>query len=273
MVLKALMDLSGQREAIEEALKHEHLHTHDDHDHGHSHTDHIDHSHSGDHDHHHAHGRSWLKVRELIDHSSFSDEAKQTAISIYQNIAEAEASVHGETLETIHFHEVGRDEAIKNALGIGMAIEAIKNSGQDADEQLEILTSPICDGKGTIVCSHGEIPVPVPAVMALRAKCTYAFETADVNMEMVTPSGLASLMGIKAKPAVKTLQQLLETPADRNSVGDSAPRVKLVDETEAKGSRDTGRDGLRVYLLEVSMSGNIPSGIHRPEGASEVFRR
>lgn len=219
MVLNALMDLSGQRNDIEEALKNEHLHTHDRHD---------DHDH---HDHHHAHGRSWLKVRELIDHSSFSDDAKQTALSIYQNIAEAEASVHGETLETIHFHEVGRDEAIKNALGIGMALEII--------EPLEILTSPIYDGKGTVVCSHGEIPVPVPAVMALRAKCTYAFETADVNMEMVTPSGLASLMGIKAKPAVKTLQQILEDP-----------RVSIIAETEAKGSRDTGRGGLRVYLLE-----------------------
>ncbi|MBR6799825.1 MAG: DUF111 family protein, partial [Firmicutes bacterium] len=200
-------------------LKNEHLHTHDDHD-RHDH-----------HDHHHAHGRSWLKVRQLIDHSSFSDETKQTAISIYQNIAEAEASVHGETLETIHFHEVGRDEAVKNALGIGMALEIM--------EPLEILTSPIYDGKGTVVCSHGEIPVPVPAVMALRAKCTYAFETADVNMEMVTPSGLASLMGIKAKPAVKTLQQILEDP-----------RVSIIAETEAKGSRDTGRGGLRVYLLD-----------------------
>ena len=216
MVLNALMDLSGKRNAIEEVLKNEHLHTHDDHDHN---------------DHHHAHGRSWLKVRELIDHSSFSDDAKQTALSIYQNIAEAEASVHGETLETIHFHEVGRDEAIKNALGIGMALEII--------EPLEILTSLIYDGKGTVVCSHGEIPVPVPAVMALRAKCTYAFETADVNMEMVTPSGLASLMGIKAKPAVKTLQQILEDP-----------RVSIIAETEAKGSRDTGRGGLRVYLLD-----------------------
>ena len=219
MVLKALMDLSGQRNDIEEALKNEHLHTHDHHD---------DHDH---HEHHHAHGRSWLKVREMIDHSSFSDDAKQTALSIYQNIAEAEASVHGETLETIHFHEVGRDEAVKNALGIGMALEII--------EPLEILTSPIYDGKGTVVCSHGEIPVPVPAVMALRAKCTYAFETADVNMEMVTPSGLASLMGIKAKPAVKTLQQILEDP-----------RVSIIAETEAKGSRDTGRGGLRVSLLE-----------------------
>ena len=252
MVLKALMDLSGQRAVIEEALNKENLHTHGDHDdrnHGHSHTDY---SYSGDHDHHHAHGRSWIKVRELIDHSSFSDDAKQTALSIYQNIAEAEASVHGETLETIHFHEVGRDEAIKNALGIGMALEAIKARGQgsdqDEDEHLDILTSPIYDGKGTVVCSHGEIPVPVPAVMALREKCTYTFETADINMEMVTPSGLASLMGIKAKPAVKTVQQMLEDP-----------RVKLAAETEAKGSRDTGRGGLKVYLLESGTSDNTPS--------------
>lgn len=243
--MKALMELSGRRDAIETALKNEHLHSHSgyyDHDHSHGDNGHDDHDHS-DHDHHHAHGRSWLKVREIIEHSSFSDDAKQTALSIYQNIAEAEASVHGETLETIHFHEVGRDEAIKNALGIGMALDAVKaraqGSDQDADEPLEILTSPIYDGKGTVVCSHGEIPVPVPAVMALRAKCTYAFETADVNMEMVTPSGLASLMGIKAKPAVKTLQQILEDP-----------RVSIIAETEAKGSRDTGRGGLRVYLLE-----------------------
>ena len=245
MVLKALMDLSGQRDAIEEALKNEHLHTHDGHDHhGHSH-DHHEHDHS----HHHAHGRSWLKVRELIIHSSFSDEAKDTAISIYQNIAEAEASVHGETLETIHFHEVGRDEAIKNALGIGMALEAIKAGDQASDKgdsaDLEIVTSPVYDGHGTVVCSHGEIPVPVPAVMALRTKCTYSFETADVNMEMVTPSGLASHMGIKAKPAVKTIEELL---VEKDESGE--PRVKLIAETEAKGSRDTGRDGLRVYLLD-----------------------
>ncbi len=223
MVLKALMDLGGHKNEIEEALKNEHLHSH--------YHDHHDHSHEHAEGHHHAHGRSWLKVREMINHSGFSDEAKATALNIYQNIAIAEASVHGETLETIHFHEVGRDEAIKNALGIGMALEAIKPD--------EILTSPIYDGRGTVVCSHGEIPVPVPAVMALRTKCTYTFETADVNMEMVTPSGLASLMGIKAKPADETLQQILEDP-----------RVELLAETEAKGSRDTGRDGLKVYLVD-----------------------
>lgn len=224
MVLHALMELSGIKEQITEALK-QSLETHHECE-QHKHNSHENDCHAQEHHHHHIHGRSWLKVRQLIEQSRFSDEAKAVALNIYQNIAEAEASVHGETLETIHFHEVGRDEAIKNALGIGMALEAIKPD--------EILTSPIYDGKGSVVCSHGEIPVPVPAVMALRAKCSYTFETADVNMEMVTPSGLASLMGIGARP-------------------DSFPmktQAAVIAETEARGSRDTGRDGLKVYLLD-----------------------
>lgn len=223
MVLHALMELSGIKAQIAETLKQSLETQHECDQHKHNSHEHDCHAHEH---HHHIHGRSWLKVRQLIEQSRFSDEAKAVALNIYQNIAEAEASVHGETLETIHFHEVGRDEAIKNALGIGMALESIKPD--------EILTSPIYDGKGTVICSHGEIPVPVPAVMALRAKCSYTFETADVNMEMVTPSGLASLMGIGAKPGSLPMKA----------------QAAVIAETEARGSRDTGRDGLKVYLLD-----------------------
>lgn len=206
------------------------------------------------HGHHHGHGRSYQKVKELIASSSFSQKSKETAARIYGYIAEAEAKVHKESLETIHFHEVGRDEAIKNALGIGMALESI------APDQ--IYTSPICDGKGTVLCSHGEIPVPVPAVMALREKCSYVFRQVDVNMEMVTPSGLASLMGIGAKPfdtdqawvqkyTVRS-RELSEAPARMREplavlLNHTKRRVML--QVEAKGSRDTGRPGLKVYLL------------------------
>ncbi|MBR2619749.1 MAG: hypothetical protein IKC98_02810, partial [Firmicutes bacterium] len=56
---------------------------------------------------------------------------------------------------------------------------------------------------------------------------------------------LASLMGIKAKPAAKTLDDILADVDDKGS-----PRVSIIGETEAKGSRDTGRGGLQVYLLE-----------------------
>ena len=189
------------------------------------------------HGHSHGHGRSFRKVREIIEDSGFSEAAKETALDIYSHIAEAEAKVHDATLETVHFHEVGRDEAVKNALAIGMALEIIAPD--------KVVVSDIYDGHGTILCSHGEISVPVPAVMALREKCSYVFRSADVETEMVTPSGLAGLMGIGAQT---------ETGAGLTcgTYGDGLlAQAKVLAETEAKGSRSTGRPGLKAYLLEI----------------------
>lgn len=171
----------------------------------------------------HSHGRSYKEVREMINGSGFSQKARETALRIYGHIAEAEAKIHGKTPETVHFHEVGRDEAVKNALGIGMALEIIAPD--------KVTVSTICDGSGTVVCSHGEIPVPVPAVQALREKCSYSFETVDVDMEMVTPSGLAAVMGIGAEPG--------------EMAGD------IIKKAEAAGMRDTGRGGFKAYITEV----------------------
>ena len=230
MLLKAVSSLSGAEEEIYGIMKNtmfvqsgEHGSEHGSHGNscGHGHHEHRHH------DHDHGHGRSFAEVKELIGSSGFSAEAKETALRIYGHIAEAEAKVHGATLDTVHFHEVGRDEAIKNALAVGMAV------GRIAPDR--VLTSDICDGHGTIVCSHGEISVPVPAVMALREKCDYTFRTADVDTELVTPSGLAGLMGIGAEP---------------DNGGDILKQAKTVASTEAKGSRPTGRPGLRAYIIE-----------------------
>lgn len=246
MMLKALMELAGCKDQIETAMN-ENFQTAESlcvpvivHDEpsfkgdgcGDHHDDHHNHvmrcTHASCEPHRHSHGRSYQEVVAMIKNSGFSSRAKETAHNIYRHIAEAEAKVHGASLETVHFHEVGRDEAIKNALGIGMALEAI---APDA-----IYTSAIYDGKGTVVCSHGEIPVPVPAVMALREKCSYVFQQADINMELVTPSGLASLMGIGAMPDECGRMDALQGMA--------------VSSAEAKGSRDTKRPGLRAYLIE-----------------------
>ena len=185
---------------------------------------------SHEHVHVHAHGRSYEDVKGMIENSSFSQAAKSIALNIYAHIADAESSVHGESLESIHFHEVGRDEAIKNSLGIGMALEKIAPD--------KIYTSPIYDGRGAVVCSHGEIPVPVPAVAAMMEKSTFTFKTAPVNTEMVTPSGLAALLGIGA-------ERFDEEGSDKER-----PDGKIISMAEAKGSRNTGRDGLKVYLIE-----------------------
>lgn len=89
---------------------------------------------------HHGHGRSYDEVKSIIAGSHFPEAAKAAAAAVYANIARAEAKVHGATLETVHFHEVGRDEAIINALATGMAVSYIETD--------EIRTSAIYDGKG-----------------------------------------------------------------------------------------------------------------------------
>lgn len=188
----------------------------------------------------HSHGRSYKEVREMINGSGFSQKARETALRIYGHIAEAEAKVHGKTPETVHFHEVGRDEAVKNALGIGMALEIIAPD--------KVTVSTICDGSGTVVCSHGEIPVPVPAVQALREKCSYSFETVDVDMEMVTPSGLAAVMGIGAEPG--------------EMAGD------IIKKAEAAGMRDTGRGGFKAYITEVREPGQAAASPEPKQAAA-----
>ena len=235
MLMNALKEIAGTNDI--------HLHLHD---HTHSHDHDHDHEHDHNHEHAHAHGRSYDDVKHIIVHAAggdVSDNACAFAQRIYEVIAKAEASVHGMTLETVHFHEVGRDQAIRNAIEIGVALDELGFDADPAKRMGRIVVSPIYDGKGFIDCAHGRIPVPVPAVKAMMSECGqtkgpgrgYDFRTAeDVETEMVTPSGLASLMGIGAEPAEKGF----------------AIMGSITAETEVKGTRDTGRGGLRVYLIE-----------------------
>lgn len=203
----------------------------------------IDHDRRHDRDHH---GRSYRAVQRIIGHmadAGISETARQYALNIYAILAKAEASVHGMSLETVHFHEVGRDRAVRNALGIGMALEKLGFDPMPAKSAGRIVVSPIYDGQGFVDCAHGRIPVPVPAVSAMMDECGeskgpghgYEFRTAEeVDTEMVTPSGLAAVMGIGAEPAEKGF----------------AVMGSITAEAQAEGTRDTGRGGLRVYLIE-----------------------
>lgn len=242
MLLKALKDLgadTSQAESLSLILQQQedHHHHHNEHGsgaqqsaHSHKHSDsrHIhthDHEHSSGHTHEplHTH-RSHKEVKAIIQNSAMPQPVKDTALSIYRVIAAAEAKVHGSDMENVHFHEVGRGEAIQNIAGIAAALDSL-----DIDR---IYCSDIHDGKGFITCSHGRIPVPVPAVMAMRETCSYTFVTEDIETELVTPSGLGALLGIGAEPVREQ------------------PEGNVLKTAVAKGGRDTGKEGLKVSLIE-----------------------
>lgn len=107
--------------------------------------------------------------------------AKATGLEALTTLARAEAAVHNEPVEHIHFHEVGAVDTVVDVLG------AVLLAGLTGAER--IVASPVNLGSGFVTFSHGRFPVPAPACAEL-AKGMRTFAT-DSGMELATPTGLA----------------------------------------------------------------------------------
>ena len=222
-----------------------------------------DHDHNHDHDHapapvypHQPHGRTYEQIRTLIDRAALEEPVRHMAQAIFAVIAEAEAAVHGVTIEAVHFHEVGAIDSIVDIVGAALAIHSL---GID-----EIVCSPLVDGSGTICCQHGIIPVPVPAVARMLKGTAIPFRTSDVPTELITPTG----MGI-----VKALCQRFG----------SMPSIQVQAVGYGFGQREIGRlNALRVFVGEavaaapdarIDAEGKAPDGamIGSADGPTTLF--
>ncbi len=126
------------------------------------------------------HGHRHLADIELIiKNSGLSDRVKSETMSIFKLLAEAEAKVHGETVDHVHFHEVGAVDSIIDIAGAMIMLEYLGWP--------QVIFSPLNIGSGTVKCAHGILPVPAPAV----AELLKGFEvySAGDPMERVTPTG------------------------------------------------------------------------------------
>ncbi|HMB83963.1 MAG TPA: nickel insertion protein, partial [Terriglobales bacterium] len=62
--------------------------------------------------HRHEHGRSLTEIRQIIEKAAIGSTAKAIAIRIFEALGEAEAEIHGTSVEQVHFHEVGVVDAM-----------------------------------------------------------------------------------------------------------------------------------------------------------------
>ena len=163
---------------------HDHHHHHEDHHH-HDH-DHEHHDHDHEHHHHHEH-RNLASVIEIISAAEMTESAREIAVKVFTIVAEAEASVHGRSLEDVHFHEVGAIDSIVDIISAAVCYDDIKDR---FDLEGTVITK-LVDGTGTVRCQHGVLPIPVPAVLKIAEQTGVPLSIAERKGEYVTPTGAA----------------------------------------------------------------------------------
>ena len=189
-------------------------HRHHHHEHGHHH-----------HHHHHEH-RNLVDVESIIDRGEMSDRARALAKRAFRFVAEAEAKAHGKPLGEVHFHEVGAIDSIVDIVSAAVLFDDLGET--------ECVVTGLTEGSGTVMCAHGELPVPVPAVLNIAAATGVPLRVSDTKGECVTPTGIALAAAFRTRETL---------PA--------AYRVKGVG--IGLGKRDYGRPAiLRIMKIEAA---------------------
>ncbi len=109
------------------------------------------------------------------------------ATEVFERLAHAEAAVHGTSIDSVHFHEVGALDSIADVVGAAAAVQHLGLG--------RITCSTLSLGSGYGRGAHGPLPVPVPAVLELVSG-TAAVQAGPANFETTTPTGAALLTSI-----------------------------------------------------------------------------
>lgn len=174
-----LVEVPGDEEFRDHDM--DYLHGHEHHDHH----EHHEHDHHGEHAHHH--GRGPEEIRRIFDASRMSDGAKEIAGRILDILAEAEAAVHGKDKKEVHFHEAGAVDSIIDIAAAAICLDDLMRN-QDVEG---VIVRELSEGRGSVRCQHGLLPIPVPAVTRIAAAHKLHLHFLPVEGELVTPTGAA----------------------------------------------------------------------------------
>jgi pyridinium-3,5-bisthiocarboxylic acid mononucleotide nickel chelatase len=129
--------------------------------------------------HEQQHGRHLAEIESLIRKGSLPESIQEKATGMFRRLAEVEAGIHGKSVADVHLHEVGGVDTIVDVLGTLLGLEAM------GVERVYGSSLPL--GRGFIKGTHGQIPLPAPATIALLKGVPV--RGSEIEMELVTPTG------------------------------------------------------------------------------------
>jgi uncharacterized protein (TIGR00299 family) protein len=138
--------------------------------------------------------RGLAEILGIVRRIKVPGSVRDSAVEGFRALAEAEAGIHGVSVNKIHFHELGAVDTIVDVVG---GLYACHMLGID-----EVYTAPVPLGSGWVDSAHGRLPIPAPATVRLIE----AFPGIPVAMgdgrtgELTTPTGALMLRTLRAKP-------------------------------------------------------------------------
>lgn len=231
-------------------------------DHNHAHEDEAEHFHS--HEHNHAHGagsaqdrhhhehRGIKEITYIIEHSAMTENAKKIALRIFEILAEAESKAHNVPVDQVHFHEVGAVDSIVDIVSVAVCLDDL--------DVTEVIVPVLCEGRGTVRCQHGILPIPVPAVANIVSANRLHLKMTEVEGELVTPTGAAIVAAVKTKdklPETFEIQKIGIGAGKRQYECPGILRAMFISESTEQAK---GRDKVKAQTEEFKNSeiGNNP---------------
>jgi pyridinium-3,5-bisthiocarboxylic acid mononucleotide nickel chelatase len=191
--------------------------------------------HEPEHKHRHLH-----HIAKMIDASQLSQRQRDLALRIFQKLAEAEAKVHGTSIEKVHFHEVGAVDSIADIVGAAI--------GWDLLAVDRIVASPVPTGMGAVQIAHGRCSIPAPATAELLRGVPLV--ELPIACELTTPTGAAILASL--------VDAYGPVPAMRiDRIGYGAGQKELTEQPNMLrllvGESVDGGGGEQVWVLETNL--------------------
>ncbi|MDP3182673.1 MAG: nickel pincer cofactor biosynthesis protein LarC [Desulfobaccales bacterium] len=133
--------------------------------------------------------RSYQEICTLISQAPLTPGVKELSLEMFRLLGEAEARIHGQPLDSVHFHELGALDTILDVVGVAWGVKQLGIT--------RVFCSPLPMGWGMIAAAHGRLPNPAPATLELL-KGLPVYGT-DLPGELVTPTGAVILKALKAE--------------------------------------------------------------------------
>ena len=244
-VVKAGLDVCDFNVILDQA------HENHDHDmeylHGHSHGgEDSEHGHHHEKAHEHEH-RGMPEIRRIIDGAEITDRARTIAVRIFEILAKAEAQAHGVPEDQVHFHEVGAVDSIVDIISAAVCLDDL--------DITETVIPFLCEGKGTVRCQHGILPVPVPAVVNILEAHKIPVEMTGVEGELITPTGAAIAAAIGTSDRLPGRFVIKKTgigAGKRSYERPSLLRVMLIEECSKTQEEGRAEEDV-IYKLETNI--------------------